>query len=184
SSHLFKPIVWIDCEMTGLDIQVDHIIEICCLITDENLNIIDLNGYENVINFPLDTLIKMNDWCKEHHTKSGLVKKILNSNKNTTQVQSELLSYIQKFVLKKNKALLAGNSVHMDRLFMLKEFDNVIDYLHYRIIDVSSIMEVGKRHNPMLLKLEPRKNKQHTAKADILESIQQLKWYTQFYFKS
>ena len=109
---------------------------------------------------------------------------MINSKKTREQVESELLQYIQKFIPDKNVGILAGNSIHMDRLFMLKDFPKVIDHLFYRLIDVSTIMEVSKRHNSELASVVPKKETAHTAKKDILESISQLKWYMEHYLKN
>lgn len=184
SKEIFKPIVWIDCEMTGLDHINDHIIEICCIITDGNLNFIDENGYESVIHHNKSTMDSMSPWCVEHHGKSGLTARVINSVKTRAQVENELLNYIQRYIKRENLGILAGNSIHMDRLFMLREFPKVIDYLFYRIIDVSSIMEISYRHNPELAKSMKRKKGSHTARSDILESIEQLKFYQEHYLKS
>ncbi|GEQ66747.1 hypothetical protein JCM33374_g410 [Metschnikowia sp. JCM 33374] len=182
---IFKPLVWIDCEMTGLDISKDHIIEICCIITDGNLNIIDADGYESTVYVPKKTLDNMNEWCVTHHGESGLTAKILaNPQQTLAKVQQELLEYIQSYISEPRTSLLAGNSVHMDKFFMMKEFPQVIDHLHYRLVDVSSIMEIGYRHNPSLMKLFPKKKGAHTAKSDILESIEQLRWYRDNYLRS
>lgn len=177
--HL-KPIIWIDCEMTGLDTVNDHIIEICCIITDQDLNVVDETGYESVVHYDAEVMDKMGEWCIEHHGSSGLTDKVLKSDKSLEQVQSELLEYISKYV-SRNKGILAGNSVHMDRIFMVREMPKVVNYLFYRIIDVSTIMEVGKRHNPELIEKCPHKKSAHTAKSDILESIEQLRWYRDNY---
>lgn len=180
-----KPLVWIDCEMTGLDISKDHIIEICCMITDGNLNLIDSAGYESTVYVPKKVLDNMNEWCVNQHGKSGLTARILaNPNQTLAKVQDELLAYIQSYIPEPRTSLLAGNSVHMDKFFMMKEFPKVIDHLHYRLVDVSSIMEVGFRHNPALMKLFPKKKGNHTAKSDILESINQLRWYRDHYLRS
>ncbi|OVF09597.1 putative oligoribonuclease [Clavispora lusitaniae] len=185
STALYKPLVWIDCEMTGLDIAKDHIIEICCIITDGNLNIIDEKGYESTVYVPKKVLDNMNEWCVNQHGKSGLTAKVLaNPQQTLAKVQQELLDYIQFYIPEPRTSLLAGNSVHMDKFFMMKEFPQVIDHLHYRLVDVSSIMEVGFRHNPALMKCFPRKKGNHTAKSDILESINQLKWYQDNYLRS
>lgn len=177
-----KPIVWIDCEMTGLDHTKDHIIEICCLITDKNLNLLDNKGYESVIHYPKETMDQMNQWCIDHHGSSGLTEKVIKSDKSLETVENQLLTYIESFV-SKGVGILAGNSVHMDRIFMLREMPKITDYLTYRIIDVSSIMEFSKRHNNKLNMLMPKKKGCHTAREDILESIQQMKYYRDFYFK-
>lgn len=183
-SNIFKPLVWIDCEMTGLNVERDHIIEICCIITDGHLNVIDEKGYESTVYYPESVLSKMNEWCINTHTGSGLYKKVLDNPQLTLpKVELQLLEYIKQYV-EPNKAILSGNSIHMDKFFMCKEFPKVIDYLHYRLVDVSSIMEVGNRHNPELMALAPRKVQTHTAKSDIMESIAQLKWYREKYLKS
>lgn len=180
-----KPIVWVDCEMTGLDVfGNDNIIEICCLITDGNLEIVDEEGYESTIFYPKSRLDQMNEWCIETHGKSGLTAKVLaNPDRKLDIVENELLEYIKKYIPKERDALLAGNSIHMDRFFMMKEFPKVIEHLHYRNIDVSTIMEIGYRHNPDLMKWQPKKKGSHTARSDILESIAQLKWYREHYLK-
>lgn len=181
---IIKPLVWIDCEMTGLNVTTDNIIEICCIITDGNLNIIDDGGYESTVYYDESVLLKMNKWCIDTHTDSGLFDKVLANPQNTlAKVQDELLEYLKKYI-EPNQGLLAGNSVHMDKFFMAREFPKVIDYLHYRLVDVSSIAEVGQRHNPGLLAYQPRKKGTHTAKLDILESINQLKWLQNNYLKS
>lgn len=184
-----NPIVWIDCEMTGLNHETDHIIEIACIVTDGNLNNLDKtpnssNCYENVIHYDKIVMDNMNQWCVEHHGDSGLTKKVIDSKNTREEVELELLNYIKKFIPEKNVGVLAGNSVHMDRLFMLREFPKVIDHLFYRIIDVSSIFEISKRHNPSLASVFPKKITAHTAKSDIEESIAQLKWYQDNYLKT
>lgn len=177
-----KPIVWIDCEMTGLDHKNDCIIEICCLITDKDLKLIDEKGYESVIHQDKKVMDAMDEWCVSHHGQSGLTHKVITSNKTMEQVESELLAYLQKY-MNKNVGILAGNSVHMDRLFMLKDMPRVVDYLMYRIIDVSSIMEISKRFHPLVAHSRPKKKGAHTAREDILESIQDLDYYRGVYFK-
>lgn len=185
SQPLYKPLVWIDCEMTGLDISKDHIIEICCIITDGHLNVIDPVGYESTVYVSKKVLDNMNEWCVNQHGLLGLTAKVLaNPQQTLAKVQAELLEYIQSYVPEPNTSLLAGNSVHMDKFFMMKEFPQVIEHLHYRLVDVSSIMEVGFRHNPELMKKYPKKKGAHTAKSDIMESIAQLKWYRDNYLRS
>lgn len=180
-----KPLVWIDCEMTGLDVNRDYIIEICCLITDGDLNIVDPEGYESVVYQPKAVLDAMDEWCVTHHGDSGLLAKVLAHPENVaSKVQAELLAYVQKYIPRPRSGMLAGNSIHMDKFFMMKEFPQVIDHLHYRLLDVSTIMEFGFRHNRPLMKCCPKKVAAHTARADIEESISQLKWYRDHYFKS
>lgn len=183
-NSVFMPLVWIDCEMTGLNVEKDHIIEICCIITDGDLNIVDQNGYESTVYVSKKILDNMGEWCVNQHGKLGLTAKVLaNPQQTLLKVQDELLDYIQKWVPEPRTGLLAGNSIHMDKFFMMKEFPQVIEHLHYRLVDVSSIMEVGKRHNPQLMKACPRKNGAHTAKSDILDSIAQLRWYRENYLR-
>ncbi|KAL6939884.1 hypothetical protein ACO0RG_003732 [Hanseniaspora osmophila] len=181
---VYKPIVWIDCEMTGLDHHNDYIIEICCIITDGNLKIVDEEGYESVIHCPKSVMDNMGQWCIDHHGSSGLTEKVIKSDVTKEQVDLELLAYIKKYIPDSRVGILAGNSVHVDRLFMLKDLPQVVEHLTYRIIDVSSIMEVCRRHNSELSSVMPRKEAAHTAKSDILESIEQLKFYRTHYLKS
>ncbi|KAL3228464.1 Oligoribonuclease, mitochondrial [Nakaseomyces bracarensis] len=184
----FKPLVWIDCEMTGLDQVNDQIIEVCCIVTDGKLRNLDQESatqcYESVVHCPQEKLDKMDQWCLDHHGSSGLMAKCASSTKTMAQVESELLAYLKKYVPEPRVGMLAGNSVHMDKLFMLKDFPSVVEHLHYRIVDVSSIMEVCRRHNPSLASVVPRKEAAHTAKSDILESIAQLQWYQDHYLKN
>lgn len=177
------PIVWIDCEMTGLNHKKDHIIEICCLITDKDLKLIDPAGYESVIHCPKSIMDGMDEWCTSHHGKSGLTRKVIESTKTAEQVDSELVNYLKQY-MSPGVGILAGNSVHVDRLYMLKDLPRVVNYLTYRIIDVSSIYEVSKRHNNKITPLVPPKIGAHTARMDIIESINQLKFYEDVYLKS
>lgn len=170
------PIVWIDCEMTGLDHKNDSIIEICCLITDKELKLIEEKGYESVIHQPKETMDNMNEWCILHHGQSGLTDKVIKSKKSKEVVEQELLEYLQKY-MNKGVGILAGNSVHMDRLFMLKDMPKVVEYLTYRIIDVSSVYEISRRVNPLVASSRPKKKGAHTAREDILESIKDLVYY-------
>ncbi|KAK6460985.1 ribonuclease H-like domain-containing protein [Scheffersomyces coipomensis] len=181
-----QPLVWIDCEMTGLEVfQDDHIIEICCIITDGDLNIIEENGYESTVYYDKQVLDNMNEWCVTQHTKSGLVAKILSHPEQTLEkVNQEIIEYVKKYIPQERVGILAGNSIHMDKFFLMKEFKPLIDHLHYRLVDVSSIMEMGNRHNPRLMRCYPKKKGNHTAKSDILESLEQLKWYRDHYLKS
>lgn len=174
-----NPIVWIDCEMTGLDVYKDNIIEICCIITDGDMNLLH-EGYESVIHVDKEILDSMDPWCVNQHGSSGLTQKVLESKKTLKEVEEELLDYVQTYT-KKGKAVLAGNTVHMDRAFMMRELPKVIDHLHYRIIDVSSFFEFGRRHNPELINQCPKKRNSHTARDDILESIAQLAWFRDHY---
>lgn len=114
--------------------------------------------------------------------KSGLTKKVLESTNSLEQVNKDLLAYVKKHVPEARTGILAGNSVHQDKMFLCREFPELVDYLNYRIVDVSTIKEVGYRHNPNLMAMVPKKTFAHTARSDILESIQELKWYYEHYF--
>lgn len=180
------PLVWIDCEMTGLDLKNDEIIEIACIVTDWNLGPIDLPGFEVTIGQTEDKMASMNDWCIEHHGASGLTAKVIASKTTHQQAADQLLEYIKARVPKARTALLAGNSVHADRAFFNAEpaYTEVMNHLHYRILDVSSIKEAVRRFSPEdVLAQIPRKKKAHTAMEDILESIAEMRYYTNEIFQ-
>ncbi|RCH93002.1 Oligoribonuclease, mitochondrial [Rhizopus azygosporus] len=173
-----NPLVWIDCEMTGLDISKDHLIEIAVLITDGDLNIV-AKGPELIIHQPKEVMDNMNDWCIEHHGKSGLTQQVLESTLTTNQAQDQIVQFLEQH-LPKGVAPLAGNSVHEDKRFLYKEMPRVIDYLHYRIVDVSTIKELAKRWYPSI---QVNKKGSHRALDDIIESIEELKYYRHHVFK-
>ena len=139
SSH----IVWVDLDMSGLNIEKDHILEMACLITDKNLNIV-AEGPELVINQSDSVLDGMDDWCKRTHSKSGLTEAVKNSKITIEEAEQTMLEFLQKYVPTKT-CPLAGNSVYMDRIFLNKYMNKFNDYLHYRIIDVSTIKELNFR---------------------------------------
>nr|CAG8675050.1 6527_t:CDS:2 [Entrophospora candida] len=147
-------LVWIDCEMTGLDTDKDHIIEVAVLITDGDLNII---------------------------AESGLTSAVLSSSITTSEAASQILEFLKKHI-PEGTAPLAGNSVHADKMFLKKEMPQVIDYLHYRIIDVSSIKELCRRWYPIIFNNMPPKKLVHRALGDIKESIVELKYYRRYIF--
>ncbi|XP_014599362.1 PREDICTED: probable oligoribonuclease isoform X3 [Polistes canadensis] len=167
--------VWIDMEMTGLDINTCHILEITCLITDSNLKIIS-DKLNIVINQPDSILSTMDNWCKEHHKKSKLIDDVRNSKISLKDAEQTVLKFLKSYV-PRGKCPLAGNSVYMDRLFLIKYMPLVHDYLHYRIIDVSTIKEVARRWNSQIYYSAPPKTYQHRATFDILESIKELDHY-------
>lgn len=167
--------------MTGLNHRTDKIIEISCFVTDSKLEFLEPYGLTRVIHCDDAKLDAMDEWCQRTHGNSGLIEKVRNSTNTTDSVEEELMKYLSSLV-PPGVGVLAGNSVHVDRLFLLREFPRVVDFLHYRIVDVSSIKEIGMRHNPALVKNVPKKKFTHTAKEDILESIAELKWYCNNYF--
>ncbi|GFR41432.1 hypothetical protein Agub_g2120, partial [Astrephomene gubernaculifera] len=179
---LRNPLCWIDLEMTGLDIEKDTIIEVACIMTDGDLKI-QVQGPEAAIHQDDSVLASMNDWCKEHHGKSGLTQRVRDSKRTMAEVEEELLGFISQHA-DENMAQLAGNSVHVDRMFLLKHMPRVVAYLNYRIVDVSSIKELARRWFPIAYKKAPRKTLAHTALSDIRESIEELKYYRTAVFKS
>ncbi|KAL0469237.1 oligoribonuclease [Neurospora intermedia] len=177
-------LVWIDCEMTGLDPDQDAIIEIYCFITDEQLNLLDRTGWGTVIHQTKARMDAMDEWCTQVHGNSGLMAAVLASTVTPEQAADGLLAYIQKYVPNKRMALLAGNSVHADRAFLRKEpYDRVVDHLHYRILDVSSLKEAARRWCPHIASGAPTKQGLHTAKEDILESIAEARYYRSAIFQ-
>ncbi|KAK9456928.1 ribonuclease H-like domain-containing protein [Dipodascopsis uninucleata] len=172
------PLVWIDCEMTGLDLETDQLMEVACFVTDGDLNLIEPDGFEMVIHCSQAKLEAMNEWCKSHHRESGLSEKCLKSQYTAQTVEKKLLEYLQSAGVKKSRtALLAGNSVHADKDFLRKEMPKFLEFLHYRIIDVSTVKELARRRNPKVFRNAPAKRAAHTAKSDILESIAELRYY-------
>ncbi|EGP88589.1 unnamed protein product [Zymoseptoria tritici ST99CH_1A5] len=180
------PLVWIDCEMTGLNDTKDSIMSLACFITDYDLNVLDETGYEAVIHHSQEQLDAMGEWCTSHHGSSGLTKACLDSSTTAEQAAEELLQYIQKYAPERKKALLAGNTVHADKMFLAKEpWRKVISHLHHRILDVSAIKEAAKRWAPEeLIKQSPSKQGLHEAKADILESIEEARFYKRVFFQN
>ncbi|KAI8160740.1 Oligoribonuclease [Colletotrichum sp. SAR 10_65] len=178
------PLVWIDCEMTGLDPDKEEIIEIFCIITTGNLEVVDPEGWGCVVHQSEERMAQMDDWCTKTHGNSGLTAAVIKSITTPEQAADELLAYVKRHVPEKRTALLAGNSVHADRSFLVKEpYRKVMDHLHYRILDVSSIKEAAKRWAPtQVLDNVPVKQGLHQAKEDILESIAEAKYYREAIF--
>ncbi|KAL0073320.1 ribonuclease H-like domain-containing protein [Phycomyces blakesleeanus] len=173
------PLVWIDCEMTGLDIQKDCLIEIAVLITDGELNVV-AEGPELIIHQPRHVMDSMNEWCIEHHGASGLTRSVLESKISTAEAHQRVVSFLKEHI-PAGVAPLAGNSVHADKRFLEKEMPEVVEHLHYRIVDVSTIKELAKRWNPDVAAGVIKKNG-HRALDDIKESIDELKYYRKYLF--
>ncbi|RMY75365.1 hypothetical protein D0863_02664 [Hortaea werneckii] len=178
------PLVWIDCEMTGLDLSKDTIMSLACFITDAQLNLLDDTGYECFLQHTQEQLDAMGEWCQNHHGASGLTQACLNSTTTAETAATELLEYIQKFIPDRKQGLLAGNTVHADKAFLVQEpWRKVIRHLHHRILDVSAIKEAARRWAPEdALKKSPQKKGKHEAKADILESIEEARYYRRVFF--
>ncbi len=166
--------------MTGLDVTRDALIEVAVVITDADLNIVD-PGIDVLITPPAEALEGMNDFVRQMHTSSGLLDE-LPSGTTMEDAQQQVLDYIRRFVPVPKKALLAGNSVGTDKMFLEANMPLVIDHLHYRLVDVSSIKELAKRWYRKAFEEAPVKHGGHRALADILESIQELEYYRRVLF--
>ncbi len=169
------PIVWIDCEMTGLDLRRDALIEVAVVVTDSELRPLD-PGIDLVIAPPPGAVEQMGDVVREMHTTSGLLEE-LDAGLSMADAQARVLEYVRRWVPEARKAPLAGNSVGTDRTFLERDMPEVVDHLHYRIIDVSSIKELARRWYPRAYFNSPQKQGGHRALADILESIDELRYY-------
>ncbi|XP_054873427.1 small fragment nuclease [Amphiprion ocellaris] len=181
-SAMSQRMVWVDLEMTGLDIEKDHIIEMACIITDSDLNIL-AEGPNLIINQPDELLEGMSEWCKEHHGKSGLTQAVRDSKITLEQAEYEFLSFIRQHT-PPGQCPLAGNSVHADKRFLDKYMPQFMYHLHYRIIDVSTIKELSRRWFPEEFKMVPHKKATHRALDDIQESIIELQYYRANIFKA
>ncbi|KAJ1949970.1 rna exonuclease [Linderina pennispora] len=168
--------------MTGLDYNNDTIIEIACIITDGDLNTLE-QGEDIIIHHPKAVMDSMNEWCIEHHGKSGLTQAVLDSKVTMAEAEERVLALVKRHCPTPRTAILAGNSVHADRAFLYRLMPKLNEYLHYRIIDVSSIGELGKRWSPSVCLKRPKKKEAHRALDDILESIEELRYYQKNLFK-
>lgn len=180
TAKIKDPLVWIDCEMTGLDVANDALIEVAVVITDADLRIVD-KGIDVLIAPSQAALDHMNDFVREMHTSSGLLDDLA-EGLTLEEATDQVLAYIKKFVPEQGKALLAGNSVGTDKMFLEAYMPSVIEHLHYRIVDVSSIKELAKRWYRRAFEGAPVKHGGHRALADILESIQELEYYRRVLF--
>ncbi|XP_067827128.1 small fragment nuclease isoform X2 [Heptranchias perlo] len=176
-----KRMIWVDLEMTGLDIEKDKIIEMACIITDSDLNIL-AEGPHLIINQPNELLDGMSDWCTEHHGNSGLTQAVRNSKISLQQAEYEFLSFVRQHT-PPGLCPLAGNSVHADKKFLDKYMPQFMRHLHYRIIDVSTIKELCRRWYPDEYEDAPKKKASHRALDDIQESIKELQFYRIHVFK-
>jgi oligoribonuclease len=169
--------------MTGLDAETDTIMSLACFVTDHKLTLLDERGYEATIHHSKEQLDRMGEWCIQHHGDSGLTQACIDSSTTAAEAAEGLLRYIQQHVPRARTGLLAGNSVHADKAFLVKQpFNIVTDYLHYRILDVSSIKEAARRWAPQKLDKAPKKAMLHEARADILESIEEARFYRDVFF--
>jgi oligoribonuclease len=174
-------LVWIDCEMTGLDLANDALIEVAVLVTDSQLAILG-DGLDIVIGAPADKLASMDDVVVAMHTKSGLTDAVRASTVTMADAEQQVLAYIKQYVPEPRTAPLAGNSIATDRGFIARDMPELDNHLHYRMVDVSSIKELTRRWYPRVYYAQPEKGMQHRALADIEESIQELRYYRKAVF--
>ena len=174
-------LVWIDCEMTGLDLTRDKLIEVAVLVTDSELNILD-PGLDLVISADDAALEDMVDVVTEMHAKSGLTEAVRASTLTVAEAEQQLLAYVKRFVPERRTAPLCGNSIGTDRGFLARDMPELDDHLHYRMIDVSSIKELARRWFPRVYFAQPQKGLAHRALADIIESVRELAYYRRTLF--
>ncbi len=173
-------LVWIDLEMTGLNPEKEAIIEIAVIVTDKELNIIE-EGPDLVIKQPSKLLKAMDSWNQKQHGKSGLLDKVKRSKVTVKKAEKAALEFIKKYCVQ-GKTSLCGNAVYHDRRFIIKYMPKLNEFLHYRLVDVSTIKELIRRWYPKG-KEAPDKSKDHRALSDIRESIEELKFYRKQFFK-
>ena len=173
-------LVWIDCEMTGLDLRTDALIEVALLMTDAELNVVG-DGVDLVIKPPQEALDTMPDVVRAMHTTSGLLDE-LGAGITLAEAEEQLLAAVRQYVPDVRKAPLCGNSIATDRGFIARDLPELDDHLHYRMIDVSSIKELARRWYPRVYFASPAKKGGHRALADIQESIDELRYYREALF--
>ena len=169
-------LAWIDLEMTGLDVERDVIVEIACVVTDSDLTLLD-DGVQIVVHQDDATLARMDDFVRNMHTKSGLITEIPVATHDVAAAQRDVLAYLEQHIPTPGSAPLCGNSIGMDRRFLDRYMPDLDKYLHYRSVDVSSFKELCRRWYPAIYKKRPGKAEQHRALGDILESIEELRYY-------
>ncbi|HEX2772515.1 MAG TPA: oligoribonuclease [Micromonosporaceae bacterium] len=174
-------LVWIDCEMTGLDLGKDALIEVAALVTDPNLNVLG-EGVDLVIHADEEALAGMPEIVRTMHEKSGLTEAARLSTVTLTEAEDRLLEYISSHVADARTAPLCGNSIATDRGFIARDMPRLDAHLHYRMIDVSSIKELCRRWYPRVYFGQPAKGLAHRALADIRESIRELEYYRRTIF--
>ncbi|MGZ5366510.1 MAG: oligoribonuclease [Aeromicrobium sp.] len=168
-------LVWIDCEMTGLSLHTDALIEVAALVTDFELNVIG-DGIDLVIKPPQAALEQMNELVTNMHVSSGLINE-LDKGLTLREAEEAVLAYVREFVPEPGKAPLAGNSIGTDRAFLARDMAELEEYLHYRVVDVSSIKELARQWYPRAYFASPSKAGSHRALSDIQESIEELRYY-------
>jgi oligoribonuclease len=169
-------LVWIDCEMTGLDLDKDVLLEVAAVVTDSELRLLD-EGIDLVVSADDAALDGMREVVREMHAASGLTEAVRAATLTVAEAQQQVLDYIRGHVPDKRKAPLCGNSIATDRGFLARHMPELDEHLHYRMIDVSSIKELARRWYPRAYYAAPKKGGGHRALADILESVEELRYY-------
>ncbi len=172
--------VWIDCEMTGLDLVHDALVEIAVVVTDSDLNVLG-DGVDIVIKPPAESLVDMEPVVVDMHTASGLLDE-LDAGTTLADAEARVMAYVTEHVPEPRKAPLAGSSVYTDRGFLSRDMPGLDAHLHYRLVDVSTIKELARRWYPRAYYNAPEKHGGHRALADILDSIEELKYYREALF--
>lgn len=174
-----KRLIWVDLEMTGLNPACERIIEIATIVTDDNLNLV-AEGPVFAIHQSDALLADMDEWNQTHHHQSGLVKRVKDSQVTESQAEEDTLTFLARHVAP-GTSPLCGNSVHQDRRFLYRYMPRLEQFFHYRIIDVSTVKELMKRWAPVAYQQQPEKVSQHLALADIKDSIEELRYYRQYF---
>ncbi|KDP35136.1 hypothetical protein JCGZ_10670 [Jatropha curcas] len=183
SSTAYKmPLVWIDMEMTGLNIEVDRILEIACIITDGNLTK-SVEGPDLIIHQSKECLDQMGEWCQSHHAASGLTDKVLQSSVSEREAEKQVIEFVKRHI-GTYTPLLAGNSVYVDFLFLKKYLPDLASLFSHVVVDVSSVKALCIRWYPRDQKRAPPKENKHRAMDDIRESVRELKYYKENIFKA
>src|SRR5579875_3452454 len=173
-------LVWIDCEMTGLDLEHDALIEIACVVTDGELNLLDA-GIDEIIKPPPESLDQMDDVVRDMHTTSGLLEELA-SGISLAEAQERVLDYVRGHITESRKVPLCGHSIATDRSFLARDMPELDAFLHYRMVDVSSIKELARRWYPRVYFASPPKKGGHRALADIIDSVRELQYYREAIF--
>ncbi|MEV7428453.1 MULTISPECIES: oligoribonuclease [unclassified Nocardioides] len=173
-------LVWIDCEMTGLDLRADALIEVAALVTDFDLNVLG-DGVDIVIRPPEEALEQMGDFVRSMHESSGLLEELA-KGVSLAEAEERTLAYLRQHCPEGSRPPLAGNTVGTDRAFIARDMTGLESFLHYRIVDVSSIKELSRRWYPRAYHQAPAKRGNHRALADIRESIEELRYYREAVF--
>jgi oligoribonuclease len=180
-SYNTENLIWIDLEMTGLDVNQDRIIEIATIVTDSQLNLV-AEGPVFAIHQTDEVLGKMDDWNVKHHNASGLVTRVKESTTSEAEAEAATIAFLQKYV-PEGQSPMCGNSVWQDRRFLSRYMPGLEKYFHYRLIDVSTLKELARRWAPKIYG-GVHKESQHLALADIRESIDELKYYRTHYLRA